>query len=404
MAAAWMRVQVRGPLSPYGEGFGSELTARGYSEGSAAQQVQLLAHLSRWLKGRDLGVGDLTPARVEEFVRARRVAGYTSLLSARALEPLLGYLQRAGLVVAPARAEAITPAERVLDSFRSYLTEERGLLAMTARRYEEVARRFLSERTDGSGELHLWELGTERVTRFVLRQCRGRSPGYGKYQVTALRSLLRYLHLAGWTARSLAGAVPAVAGWRGSSLPRSLEAEQMAALLASCDRRTSIGRRDYAILALLARLGLRAVEVAALELGDLDWSHGEILVRGKGRRQERLPLPVDVGEALVDYLRGSRPGHECAKVFMRARAPYRGLSSAAVKSVVRRACRRAGLPEVGSHRLRHTAATETLRAGAPLSEVGQLLRHRSAATTAMYAKVDRAALRELAQPWPGGAP
>jgi integrase len=185
-------------------------------------------------------------------------------------------------------------------------------------------------------------------------------------------------------------------------LPRALEGELVARLLAGCNRQSATGRRDYAILLLLVRLGLRAGEVAALELEDIDWRQGEVTVRGKGHRHERLPLPVDVGEALVEYLRQGRPRHECPKLFMRAQAPYAGLVSSAVTTVVYLACDRAGLPHVGAHRLRHTAATEMLRGGARLSEVEQVLRHRSLATTAIYAKVDRVALRSLAQPWPGG--
>jgi len=193
------------------------------------------------------------------------------------------------------------------------------------------------------------------------------------------------------------------AGWRGSSLPRALGRDDVARLLVSCDRGTAVGRRDYAILTLLVRLGLRAGEVAALELQDIDWRRGEIVIRGKGRRQERLPLPVDVGKAVVDYLRSGGRHGGCAQLFMRVRAPHHGLGSDAVQAVVRHAAERASLPAMGAHRLRHTAATEMLRAGAPLPEIGQVLRHRSLRTTAIYAKVDRTALRTLALPWPGGA-
>jgi integrase/recombinase XerD len=197
--------------------------------------------------------------------------------------------------------------------------------------------------------------------------------------------------------------VPTVAGWRGSSLPRALGPEEVAKLLASCDRGMAVGRRDYAIRTMLVRLGLRAGEVAALELRDVDWRRGEIVIRGKGRRQERLPLPVDVGEAVADYLRSGGHHGGCAHLFMRARAPHHGLGSDGVQAVVRHAAERASLPAMGAHRLRHTAATEMLRAGAPLPEIGQVLRHRSLRTTASYAKVDRTALRTLALPWPGGA-
>jgi len=223
--------------------------------------------------------------------------------------------------------------------------------------------------------------------------------------VCALRSFLRYLHLAGLIGAPLAWAVPSVADLRDRSLPRGLEPAAIKKLLVSCDRRTLIGRRDYAVLLLLSRLGLRAGEVAAIELDDIDWRAGLLLVRGKGGRHDMLPLPVDVGEALVAYLR-RRPRCECRALFLRVTAPREGMNRCTVAWVVRAACDRAALPRVGAHRLRHTTATEMLRRGASLAEIGQVLRHREQKTTAIYAKVDRKALRRLARPWPsqeGGA-
>jgi integrase/recombinase XerD len=220
--------------------------------------------------------------------------------------------------------------------------------------------------------------------------------------VVALRSLLRFMHLEGALERSLAGAVPSVAGWRLSGLPKRLEPGEVDALLDSCDRSTVIGSRDLAILTVLARLGLRAGEVAGLSLEDIDWRAGELIVRGKGARSERLPLPHDVGEAVVGYLRDGRPATaQDRMVFVRVRAPHHGLSPGGVTFVVAAAARRAGLGQIHAHRLRHTAASEMLRAGATLPEVGQVLRHRRASTTAIYAKVDRQALRQIARPWPG---
>jgi integrase len=246
------------------------------------------------------------------------------------------------------------------------------------------------------------------VTGFVLAACPGRAVGSAKLIVCALRSLLRWLHLTGTVPMSLAGAVPSVAGRRLSGLPKGLEPGQLRRLLASCDRRTPTGLRDYAILLLLARLGLRAGEVARLGLDDLDWRHGEIGVLGKGNRAERLPLPAEVGAAIVGYLRRGRPDTAQGRsVFVRVHAPHRALTSGGVTMVVFDAAQRAGLGRMHAHRLRHTAATAMLRAGSPLAEVGQVLRHRSALTTAIYAKVDRDALAVLARPWPvvdsGGA-
>jgi site-specific recombinase XerD len=248
-------------------------------------------------------------------------------------------------------------------------------------------------------ELH--DLDAGDVSRFVTRQCRRLSVRSAERLVNGMRSFLRFALAEGLITAPLASAVPSVARWSGAGLPRGLAPAQVAALLASCDRRRATGRRDYAILVLLGRLGLRAAEVAALRLDDIDWRSGEIVVRGKGRTEERLPLPSDVGEAIAAYLRRGRPQRPEREVFLRASAPLRGLAPEGVSEVVRAASERAGLGSFGAHRLRHTAGTEMLRAGASLSEVAQVLRHRSVATTAIYAKVDHLALRELAMPWPG---
>jgi integrase/recombinase XerD len=212
------------------------------------------------------------------------------------------------------------------------------------------------------------------------------------------------LHVEGLVARPLAQVVPSVAFWRLSGLPRGLEAHEVRELLSSCERDTTVGRRDLAILLMLVRLGMRRGEVAVLTLEDVDWRAGEVLVRGKGNRVERLPLPADVGEAVADYLRHGRPSDADGRsLFVRVKAPHRALTPAGVTQVVVSAGRRADLGDVTAHRLRHTAASELLRSGAPLVEIGQLLRHRTELTTAIYAKVDRDRLRELARPWPGGA-
>jgi integrase len=269
------------------------------------------------------------------------------------------------------------------------------------RNYANVAREFFAYRERTRGALALDGLDAVAVNAFVLHEAKRSSVGSAKCTVTRLRSLLRFLHVEGEIRHDLTGAVPRVASWRLASLVKALDADSVARLQTSCDQRTSVGRRDLAVLTLLSRLGLRAGEVTALRLGDIDWRAGEILIRGKGGRQEQLPLPFDVGDALVGWLRDGRPrcGHQL--VFTRVRAPHSGLSTTGVTQLVRSACKRAGLPAVGAHRLRHTAATGMLRAGASLSDVGQVLRHRDADTTAIYAKVDRLALVALTQPWPG---
>jgi integrase/recombinase XerD len=391
-----LRVRVTGPLQEYAPGFAAELAGLGYTAGSASVQMLTVAHLSRWLAAEGLDAAGLTPLVAERFLADRRAAGYTRHLSPEALAPLLGFLRRLGAVpLPPGLPGPGTPAEVLLGRYRACLAGERGLAPSTVSHYMAEARLFLG-RVPGADLGGLADLAAAQVSGFVAAECRGRGTGSAKMLVTALRSLLRFLFADGLLAADLEGAVPAVAGWRAAGLPKALPAGHVAALLGSCDRGTAAGRRDFAVLMLLARLGLRACEVAALDLDDVSWRAGEIVIRGKGRRDERMPLPADVGEALAGYLRyGSRA------VFVRALAPAGPLSAGAVKAVVRRACRRAGLAEAGAHRLRHTAATQMLRAGSPLAEIGQVLRHRSAATTAIYAKADHAALAALALPWPG---
>ena len=396
------RVRMSGPLKPYALGFAAELSQQGYSRFSAASQLRLTAHLSRWLESEGLDAAALTPLVVEAFLAARRTAGYVDYRTSRALEPLLGYLRELGTAPPVPPVVAITPEEILLTRYVRYLTMERGLVATTARYYVDLVRPFLATRvTDGGIDLE--HLSAGDITVFMLAECPRRSVPSAKLLVTALRSLLVFLHLEGVLECSLAAAVPSVADWRLAGLPRALEPDQVRRLLDSCDRRTVTGSRDFAILTLLARLGLRGCEVAALELDDLDWRAGEILVRGKGDRQERLPLPADVGDSVSAYLRHGRPeGAANRRVFVSVRAPLRPMTSSAVTQAVHAAGLRTGLGKVGAHRLRHTAATEMLRAGAPLTEVAQVLRHCRLETTAIYAKVDRERLRVLAQPWPGG--
>jgi integrase/recombinase XerD len=394
------RVRVDGPLARYAEGFRVELAGYGYAPSSAAGLLQVMAQLSRWLGEQGLDGHDLTPGVVEKFLAARRAAGYRRWLSARSLRPLLDHL--CGLGVAPACRPSVRddPLAAVLAAYRAYLVEERGLAPSTVRNYLEVARRFVLL-VDESGRTDLCDLSGVEVSEFVLAECRARSVGVATIVVVGMRALLRYLHLAGITPTGLAGAVPAAACWPANSLPQPLDRRQATRLLASCDRRTAVGRRDFAVLILLLRLGLRVGEVAALELGDVDWRHGEILIRGKGCHVERLPLPVDVGQAVADWLRHGRPRCPTTRaLFTTLLAPRRELSRKGVSAIVHRAARRCGVV-VSAHRLRHTAATELLRSGASLPEVGQVLRHASILSTAIYAKVDHTALSAVARPWPG---
>lgn len=290
--------------------------------------------------------------------------------------------------------------EQVLAGYRRWLLVERGLRETTADCYEPRARRFLVQR-DGLEGLGLDALTAADVTGFLVRECPLLGGGSAQLLVTVVRSLLRYLHVAGLISAPLEWAVPAVAGVRGRSVAHGLQPEVVAALLSSCDLRRTVGRRDYAILLLLARLGLRASEVAQIALGDVKWRAGEILVHGKGGRVDMLPLPVDVGEALAGYLQDRPPGPDgCRTLFLKVIAPVGPMSRYAVTAVVREACWRVGIPRFGCHELRHTAASAMLRAGASLEEIAQVLRHRERRTTAIYARVDRATLSALALPWP----
>jgi len=396
------RARVAGPLALLADGFGAELERLGYSRFTVEAQLQLMAHVSGWLEDHGLGAQQLTAARVEEYLVYRRASGHLHRCSPRALAPLLAYLRGLGVVPDATASPVVTASDWLLAEFEAYLVGERGLAARTVEGYRRVARVFMASRgTPGGDDLQLGCLTTADVSAFMLEQSARRGVGSLGNTITGLRALLRFLYLRRHTPLPLAAGAPAVATRRADAT-RTLSAAEVTRLLASCDRRTAIGRRDYAILTLLARLGLRAGEVAALTLEDIDWRAGELLVVGKGGRRDRLPLPVDVGRALVGYLQRGRRGGECRHVFVHARAPYCAMGRWAVSHVVLRACQRAGVPELRAHRLRHSTATEMHRAGAGLVEIGQVLRHRRTATTTIYASTDPEALIELARPWPRG--
>ena len=298
------RGHVGGSLAAYGEDFRQALLERGYTWESAAHQVHLMAHLSRWLDANAANAAALTPAVAERFLQARRAEGYTRMLSARALSALLEFLDSVG-VVASGEAAPDSEEERLIGRYEQYLRQERSLAPDSVRSYLRTARRFLADVTiDRAG---VSSVDAAMVTGFVRRVCSGTSFASAKVTVTGLRSLLRFLYLDGTTGTVLTDAVPSAAGWQFAALPRAISATELTRLLASCDPSRPLGRRDFAILTVLSRLGLRASEVGALELGDIDWRAGAITVRGKGGREDRLPLPVDVGEAIADWLRFGRP-------------------------------------------------------------------------------------------------
>ncbi len=392
------KVQVGGPLAPFAGAYRLRLRESGYTPLTLVNELRQVAHLSRWMEAGRVTVAGLTSERLDQFFAVRRAGGHGAC-SRQGLAPLLEMLRGLGVLPADSASAPGSASERLLAAFHGYLLRERGLADCTAAAYVDRARRFLAEH-GADGELA--SLTAADVTRAVERESARVSVGSVQYFVAGLRSFLRFCFVEGLTPSDLSAAALAVTGRRRSSLPRGISHVDALALLRSCDRRLADGRRDYAILLTLLRLGLRAGEAAALTLEDVGWRAAEIVVHGKGRREDRLPLPADVGEAIARYLQRGRPATRRREVFLRAVAPAGPLGRGGVSSIVRRACRRAGIAAVGAHRLRHTLACEMVAARVPLPEIGQVLRQRSPSSTAIYARVDLEALRELALPWPGG--
>jgi site-specific recombinase XerD len=393
-----------GPLGAYVDALAQQLSDEGYAKASARYALQLVADFGRWLGRRRITAPRLTPQHLGSYLEYRSRHRRRRSGDAAILRRLLNLLLEQG-IVAPVPPVEIAPAQRLAEEFRLYLQQERRLAPVTVFHYLLFVRRFLAQRF-ADGELRLDCLRADDVVGFVQQEAaRLHHPKRAKLMATALRSLLQYARYRGLIGIDLRECVPTVASWSMASIPRTLSSDEVQRLLAHCDRHTAIGRRDWAILLLLARLGLRAGEVVALTLEDLDWEAGELHIRGSDGDSDRLPIPQDVGAALTDYLQHARPVCSCRQVFIRTRAPHRGFaSSVAICCTVRRALDRAGLNPAlkGAHLLRHSLATQMLRQGASLAEIGYLLRHRSQQTTMIYAKVDLDALRPLALPWPGG--
>ena len=397
----WQRLRA-GPLADDIDGFAAWLAHEGYARATARRKLWVTADLSLWLGRQDLAVEAVDEQRLEAYMltfKPRRGDSAT-------VRQLLAWLREQGRV--PAVRDAVPgegPVEPILCTYECFLVEQRGVSPATVANYLPVVRAFLTERF-GAREVDLQSLTAGDANRFVVGEAQRLSRSRAKLVVTALRSFLRHLHQRGDIPADLACGVLPVMHWRLSGLPKSVPPEQVGAILASCERSTAAGRRDYAILQLLARLGLRGGEVAALTLDDFDWREGIVTVPGKGSRREPLPLPREVGEALADYLRHDRPSCPTRRLFVRLKAPHRGFrSTVAVCGIVRRALARAGIdpPCKGAHLLRHSLATGMLRNGASLEEIGQILRHRHPETTQIYAKCDLEGLRALAPAWPGGA-
>jgi integrase/recombinase XerD len=393
-----------GPLGPHINGFAAFLLREGYACRTVQEKCYLVMELNRWAQRRRLPLTKLDEEQLTRFRvssdhhrRVRRGDTCTA-------HQLLQYLRDLDCIPLPQEKVDKSSLGRFTRDFERYLTSERGLSPSTIREYLYYVRLFLIDRF-GDKPLRVKALRSSDIHQFIVAHLKVGSRCQAKAIVSALRPFLRFLHQRGAITIDLAAMVPGVADWRLSHLPRSLPPKQVKQLLASCGR-SPLGRRNYAILLLIARLGLRANEVVRMTLDDLDWDCGEIVVRGKDQKAECMPLPSDVGEALVKYLRDVRPACSSRRVFLRMKGPRTGLKgSEAVGAIVRTALKRAGLnPEVkGPHLLRHSLATNLLRRGATLTEISQILRHNNVTTTQIYAKVDIAALRAIALPWPRGA-
>ncbi|MEE1768329.1 site-specific integrase [Streptomyces sp. JV185] len=388
-----------GALAPQVEGYRAWLAERGYTNLTARNMLKDLGQVGLWLARQGLDAADLDEGRLNQHLADLQKSGRRRVAGPRGMVPLLTFLREAGVV--PALQVPPSPADVLLEQYQRWMESERGLSASTMLRYGNTARRFLAEQAMTDGQFAPDSLTGADLNAFLLRECARVSAGSAKGRVAELRSLMRFLHLHGVIPMKLGGAVPPVGGWRFASVPPTMATEDVQRLLDHTPRHGTVGVRDYAILMLVARLGLRSIEVARLLLDDIDWRCGEIVVRGKGRREDRLPLAADVGEAMVAYLSCPRPRLGARHVFLTCKAPHRPIRADLVGDVVERACRRAGSRKVGPHRLRHALAADMLRHGAGLTAIGQVLRHQDLATTALYAKVDFIALRAVAQPWPG---
>jgi integrase/recombinase XerD len=394
-----------GPLASHIESFAKLLGEQGYSVASQKRQVRIAAGFSHWLKRIGIGVRSICVDHAGRYLRYRARHVRHCPGDRAALDHLIEFLRCEGTTPAEKKlARRFTPAERCIQAYEQYLREARALAGATIINYVPFISSFLKDRF-GDGQVKLSLLTADDVVKFVQRQVPRLHLKRAKLMTTALRSFLRYARYCGDVTLDLAAVVPVVPNWTMTSIPRGIAVDQVRQLLASIDRSTSMGRRDYAILLLLARLGLRAGEIASLELDDIDWNVGQLTVHGKSGERSELPLSTEVGNAIATYLRRGRPQSTSRRVFLRTKAPISGfLGQCGVGSIVRHSLQRAGInaPTTGAHQFRHGLATEMLRQGASLGEIGDLLGHRHPQTTKIYTKVDLNALRTLALPWPGG--
>lgn len=395
-----------GPLGLYLDHYAEQLRTDGYTRRSAGRALRIIVLFSRWLEGRQIHASKIAPHHITEYLQYRRRIGYQPYLGdAPALTRMLKLLNNTRVIASSDYQPALSPGEKLLMEYEVFLKKERGLALNTRISYLAYARKFVAESV-GKDLAKLPKLHAADVIKHVQRHARKMKTRCAQLMTTALRSFLRFAHYRGDLALELASCVPSVASWSLATVPRSLPTAHVKRVLSACNRKSVVGRRDYAILLLLARLGLRSGEVARLKLDDIEWKSGSVTIHGKAGRADQLPLPPDVGQAIAAYLREGRPTISGNRfLFVRTRAPIAGFKDQqSVGAVVKRALLRAGIvsPRNGAHQFRHALACEMLRRGCSLSEIGEILRHQKQNTTAIYAKVDLLSLRTLAQPWPGG--
>ncbi len=400
----WLNTDKRfqdNPLMSHLPTFATSLMDVGYADVTVKSKLWVLADCGQWLRRRRFSLKNVDERLIGAFLKNKQQIRRGD---SRTLQQFLDYLRKAGMVPNRKLVPDKSPLADILSQYENHLRSERGLVTVTIIGYLPFVRKFLVEQFR-ERPFSLRQLKPSDISDFVLRHGRSMSVKRAQLMTSALRSFFRFLVQNGQSQTDLAASVPTVADWRLSTVPKYLTPEEVKRVLQACNRRTSTGRRDYAILLLLARLGLRAGEVVALQVDDIDWRAGELIVRGKGLLHDRMPLPPDVGAALVSYLRRDRPACQTRRVFVCMKAPHRGFAGpSTLTTVVHRALKRANLYPIfrGAHLLRHSLATSMLRAGATMAEIGEVLRHRLPNTTEIYAKVDFEGLRTLAHPWPIG--
>jgi site-specific recombinase XerD len=391
-------------LDPYVESFEESLSSRNYKPATLKNYRYLLKRFGRLLDAEGIAPSSLTPALAVELGQRLPATPKNRVKLPNLARLFVAHLIEIGIATRPPLTPAQAERAELLGNFETYLIRQRGLSPRTIYHVLRFADRFLDHRF-GSNMLDLPALNVRDVVAFMEHLLTRKRPFRDKTPATHLRSFFQYLFAQGLTTTNLSLCVPRAHKPWGARLPRHLSPDEVEAVVASVRSNPRRGARDYAMLLLMARLGLRAPEIIAIQLDDIDWRTGELMVRGKGQQHDRLPIPPDVGEAISEYLREDRSSAITRALFVTHRAPNRPFKdSQVINTILKEAFAATGVkpptPYVGSHVLRHSLATNMVRAGASLEEIGDLLRHRSRATTMIYAKVDTEGLRSIAQPWP----